>query len=109
MGDPSKIRVHAISLAEVGVIVDSCKCMFKEDLRCARMELHKRDSSIAHASTLSTVARSFQPTATGAPTDPVAPEEPTRPLYSSEEEGAVMDVSNCLRRPRRCGARRHTG
>ena len=80
------------------------------------MELHKRDlHSIAHASTLSATARSFRPTATsseivtGAPVNPVAPEEPTRPLYSSEEEGAVTDVSNCSRQSHRCGARRRAG
>ena len=45
MGEPAKLRVRVISLAEAVVIVDSCKRMLKEDLRRARIELQRRASS----------------------------------------------------------------
>ena len=33
MGDPARARVCAISLTEAAVVTESCKRMFKEDLR----------------------------------------------------------------------------
>ena len=45
MGEPAKLRVRVVSLAEAVVIVDSCKRMLKEDLRRAKIELQRRASS----------------------------------------------------------------
>ena len=50
MGEPARLKVRAVSLAEASTIVDSCKRMFKEDLRRAKLELCKRVSSTQHAS-----------------------------------------------------------
>ena len=115
MGEPARLKVRAVSLAEASTIVDSCKRMFKEDLRRAKLELCKRASSTQHASTLSTGARPFMPVATssratpGGPLRPAVGENPAHPFFTSDEEGAVTDASEASRQPRRRGRRRGRG
>ena len=115
MGEPARLKVRAVSLTEASTIVDSCKRMFKEDLRRAKMELRKRASSTQHASILSAGVRPFMPMATsshatpGGPLRPAVGENPTHPFFTSDEEGAITDASEAPRQPRRQGRRRGRG
>ena len=103
MGDPARLKVRAVSLTKANTIVDSCKRMFKEDLRRAKWELRKRVSSTQHNSMLSTGTRTFMPVATsshatpGGPLRPVVGENPTHPFFTSDEEGATTDASEALK------------
>ena len=107
MGEPARMRVRAISLSEAGVIVESCKRMFKEDLRRARIELLKRSSSTQHASTLSATAPAFAPVATSSGVAPgrnailASDSEAPIPPYTSDEEGTATDATTSPHRPRR--------
>ena len=96
MGEPAKLRVRVVSLAEAGIIVDSCKRMLREDLRCARIELQRRVSSqlafSQHAFNPRVATHGVCPTAT---TSDVASrahpilEEPLRPLYTTDDDETV--------------------
>ena len=115
MGEPAGLKVRAVSLAEASTIVESCKRMFKEDLRRAKLELRKRVSSTQHASTLSAGARPFMPVATSSRANPggllrpAVGGNPTHPFFTSDEEGAVTDASEAPSQPRRQGRRRGRG
>ena len=129
MGYVAKIKARAISLQEENDMIVGLKRLDKEDLKKACMELHHRLSSWRLGNTgsnLSATAQPFVPLATSSttgvrplgvanapaqapllpPADPV-----THPLYTSEDEGATMEVvtpkKNCKRGSR--GKRRRRG
>ena len=109
MGEPARIRVRAISLSEASVIVESCKWMFKEDLRRARIELQKHASSTQHASTRSASARTFTRVAYSSGVVPgrnailASDSEAPIPPYTSDDEGTATDATASPHRPRRRG------
>ena len=115
MGSPARLRVRAISLTEAGIIVESCKRMFKEDLRRAKMELRKRVSSTQHASVLSATTGTFEPAATssglvpGGHGLPAAGHGAPMPTLTADDEGTITDASTQSRRPRRHGRGRRLG
>ena len=120
MGYFARWRVKCVSISEASEIVAGCKRLEKENLRRAHLELQKRFSAMQVDSTLSAMARPFQPQ--------VAPhssnEDEKQPVYpprsgwsgsrptpghvssspvgrmpfhhplSSEEEGASSDTSH---------------
>ena len=115
MGSPARLRVRAVSLTEAGVIVESCKRMFKEDLRRAKIELRRRVSSTQHASVLSATAGTFEPAATSSGLVPGGRGPPTAglgapmPTLTTDDEGMATDASTQSRRPRRRGRGRRPG
>ena len=120
LGEPAKLRVRIVSVAEAGVIVDSCKRMLKEDLRRARIELQRRASSSQHALSQHALNPRGTPTPTSppntianmAPQNTVAPpilEQPLRAMYTTDDDGAVSEAAPTPRRSRRRGRRRLSG
>ena len=114
MGEPAKLRVHVVSLAEAVIIVDSCKRMLREDLRCAKVEL-QRCASSQHAFDPRLVTHAVGPIATTsdmasrARTPHPILEDPLRPLYTTDDDGAVSETAPTPRRGRRRGRRRPSG
>ena len=123
MGYAANIKARAISLQEANNMIVGLKRLDKEDLKKARMELHHRLSSWRLGNTgsnLSTMAQPFVPLATssatgirplGAVNVPVqAPPLPlahpvTRPLYTSEDEGATTEAVTPKKKNRKRGSR----
>ena len=80
MGCPATWRVKCVSVAEANEIVTACKRLERENWRRARWELQHRFSAMRLGSSLSAVAKPFQPQATsssmsaaGLPHGPVGP------------------------------------
>ena len=61
MGYPTTWRVWCVSVTEAGKIVTACKRLERENWRRARWELQHRFSTMQLGSTLSAVAKPFQP------------------------------------------------
>ena len=120
MGYAAKIKARAISLQEANDMIVGLKRLDKEDLKKAHMELHHRLSSWRLRNTgsnLSATTQPFVPLATSsntavrplgavnapAPTLLPPPADPvTRPLYTSDDEGATTEAvtpkkKNCKR------------
>ena len=83
MGCPATWRVKCVSVAEANEIVTACKRLERENWRRARWELQHRFSAMRLGSSLSAVAKPFQPQATsssmlaaGLPHGPVGPAGP---------------------------------
>ena len=115
MGYAPKIKARAISLQEANDMIVGLKRLDKEDLKKARMELHHRLYSWRLRNTgsnLSASAQLFVPLATSSVTGtrpqgvvnvpaqvPLPLADPvTRPLYTSEDEGATTEAVTPLRR-----------
>ena len=64
MGCPATWRVKCVSVAEANEIVTACKRLERENWRRARWELQHRFSAMRLGSSLSAVAKPFQPQAT---------------------------------------------
>ena len=120
MGYAAKIKARVISLQEANDMIVGLKRLNKEDLKKARMELHHQLSSWRLGNTgsnLSATAQPFVPLATSSktavrplgavnapapmPLPPLA-DPVTRPLYTSEDEGATTEAvtpkkKNCKR------------
>ena len=85
MGCPATWRVKCVSVAEANEIVTACKRLERENWRRARWELQHRFSAMRLGSSLSAVAKPFQPQATSSSTlvasppqglvDPACPRE----------------------------------
>ena len=87
MGYPATWRVRCVSVAEANKIVTACKRLERENWRRARWELQHRFSTMRLGSSLSAVAKPFQPQATSSstlvaspPQGPVDPASPSRVL-----------------------------
>ena len=97
MGNPARLRVRAISLTEAGIIVESCKQMFKEDLRHAKIDLRRRVSSTQHASALLATAGTFAPAPTssglvpGGHGLPAAGHGAPMPTLTTDDEGMITE------------------
>ena len=123
MGYAAKINARVISLQEANDMIVGLKRLDKEDLKKARMELHHRLSLWRLGNTgsnLSAMAQPFVPLATSSktavrplgavnapapmllppPADPV-----TRPLYTSEDEGATTEAVTPKKKNRKRGSR----
>ena len=123
MGYAAKIKATVISLQEANDMIVGLKRLDKEDLKKARLELHHWLSSWRLGNTesyLSAMAQPFVPLATssntvvrpvGAVNAPVQtpllpPADPvTHPLYTSEDEGATMEVVTPNKKNRKRGSR----
>ena len=123
MGYAAKIKPRAISLQKANDMIVGLKRLNKEDLKKVRMELHHQLSSWRLGNTgsnLSAMAQPFVLLATSSniavrplgvanapaqapllpPADPV-----TRPLYTSEDEGATTEVLTPKKKNRKRGSR----
>ena len=93
MGYPATWRTRCVSVAEANEIVTACKRLERENWRRARWELQHRFSTMRLGSSLSAVAKPFQPQATSSsmlvaspPQDPV---DPAGPRESSPAAAAI--------------------
>ena len=68
MGYPATWRVRCVSVAEANEIVTACKRLERENWRRAHWELQHRFSTMRLGSSLSAVAKPFQPQATSSST-----------------------------------------
>ena len=75
MGCPATWRVKCVSVAEANEIVTACKRLERENWRRARWELQHRFSAMRLGSSLSAVAKPFQPQATSSSTLVAGPRE----------------------------------
>ena len=93
MGYPATWRTRCVSVAEANEIVTACKRLEKENWRRARWELQHRFSTMRLGSSLSAVAKPFQPQATSSSTlvasPPQAPVDPAGPRESSPAAAAI--------------------
>ena len=109
MGYAAQIEARVISLQEANDMIVGLKRLDKEDLKKACMELHHRLSSWRLGNTGSNLSASAQPfgplamsSVTGtrpqgvvsvpAQVPPPPAEVVTRPLYTSEDEGATTEA-----------------
>ena len=99
MGCPATWRVKCVSVAEANEIVTACKRLERENWRRARWELQHRFSTMRLGSSLSAVAKPFQPQATsssmladGLPHGPVGPAGPR------EDSPAAATIGTPVRR-----------
>ena len=133
MGYSAGWRVQCVSISEASEILAGCKRIEKENLRRARWELQNWFSSMQLDSTLSAVARPFQPQAIplssqeddvprayparhglaeSSPTPGLAADSPVGRAFpshcqSSDDDGISTDTSISDKHPRRrCGSRR---
>ena len=93
MGYPATWRVKCVSVAEANEIVTACKRLERENWRRARWELQHRFSTMRLGSSLSAVAKPFQPQATSSSTlvasPPQGPMDPVGPRGSSPAAAAI--------------------
>ena len=93
MGYPATWRVRCVSVAEANEIVTACKRLERENWRRARWELQHRFSTMRLGSSLSAVAKPFQPQATSSSTlvasPPQGPVDPASPRESSPAIAAI--------------------
>ena len=93
MGYPATWRVRCVSVAEANEIVTACKRLERENWRQARWELQHRFSTMRLGSSLSAVAKPFQPQATSSSTlvasPPQGPVDPASPRESSPAAAAI--------------------
>ena len=98
MGSLAQVKVRAVSLQEATEILVGLKCLEKETLKRLQAQL----SAMQLGSTLSVTAKPFTPLATSSGTvmaPSVAPQplaigdQPTRALYTSDDDGTTTDAS----------------
>ena len=93
MGWPATWRVKCVSVAEANEIVTACKRLERENWRRAHWELQHRFSAMRLGSSLSAVAKPFQPQATSSSTlvasPPQGPVDPAGPMESSPAAAAI--------------------
>ena len=93
MGYPTTWRVRCVSVAEANEIVTACKRLERENWRQARWELQHRFSTMRLGSSLSAVAKPFQPQAASSSTlvasPPQGPVDPAGPRESSPAAAAI--------------------
>ena len=93
MGCPATWRVKCVSVAEANEIVTACKRLERENWRRAHWELQHRFSTMRLGSSLSAVAKPFQPQATLSLTLvaslPQGPVDPAGPRESSPAAAAI--------------------
>ena len=93
MGYPATWRVRCVSVAEANEIVTACKRLERENWRRARWELQHRFSTMRLGSSLSAVAKPFQPQATSSlmlvASPPQGPVDPAGPRESSPAAAAI--------------------
>ena len=93
MGYPATWRVRCVSVAEANEIVTACKRLERENWRRACWELQHRFSTMRLGSSLSAVAKPFQPQATSSSTlvasPPQGPVDPAGPRESSPAAAAI--------------------
>ena len=93
MGYPATWRVRCVSVAEANKIVTACKRLERENWRRARWELQHRFSTMRLGSSLSAVAKPFQPQATSSSmlvaSLPQGPVDPASPRESSPAAAAI--------------------
>ena len=93
MGYPATWRVKCVSVAEANEIVTACKRLERENWRRAHWQLQHRFSTMRLGSTLSAVAKPFQPQATSSSTlvasPPQCPMDPVGPRGSSPAAAAI--------------------
>jgi len=122
-GSLAKWKVRCVSLSEAAEILAGCKRLERENLRRARLDLRSRLSSTQLHSSLSATAKPFKPLAASSantlmkgvfrrpdlagevsqtgPTNLASAEAPTRPLYTSDDEGALTDSPSNRRPPKK--------
>ena len=120
MGSLARYTVHAISTTEAQQLVQSLKCLEKEDFRKVHLELSNRPSSLCLGQTnssLSASAKPFMPLATssitvmgipppGGTTLPLKGSmEATRPLYTTDDNGFTTDAASPKKKKNRRGQR----
>ena len=93
MGYPATWRARCVSVAEANEIVTACKRLERENWRRARWELQHRFSTMRLGSSLSAVAKPFQPQATSSSTlvasPPQGPVDPAGPRESFPAAAAI--------------------
>ena len=119
MGCPATWRVKCVSVAEANEIVTACKRLERENWRRARWELQHRFSAMRLGSSLSAVAKPFQPQATlsstlvasppQGPVDPAGPRE-SSPAAAGETspDTSIPDRTSRRRRARRGNRSRYS-
>ena len=99
MGYPATWRVRCVSVAEANEIVTACKRLERENWRRAHWELQHRFSTMRLGSSLSAVARPFQPQATSSST-----------LVASPPQGPwILPALGRVLRPLRLSGLRYVG
>ena len=93
MGYPATWRVKCVSVTEANEIVTACKRLERENWRRARWELQHRFSTMRLSSTLSALAKPFQPQTASSLTlvasPPQGPVDPAGPRESSPAAAAI--------------------
>ena len=98
MGSLAQVKVRAVSLQEAKEILAGLKCLEKANLKRLQAQL----SAMQLGSTLSVTAKPFTPLATSsgtmmapsaAPRPLAIGDQPTRALYTSDDDGTTTDVS----------------
>ena len=102
MGCPATWRVKCVSVAEANEIVTACKRLERENWRRARWELQHRFSAMRLGSSLSAVAKPFQPQATSSSMLVAGPPQgPAGPAGPREDSPAAAAIGTpvCQRSP----------
>ena len=98
MGCPATWRVKCVSVAEANEIVTACKRLERENWRRARWELQHRFSTMRLGSSLSAVAKPFQPQATSSLTLVASPPQgPVGPAGPREDSPAAAAIGTLVR------------
>ena len=99
MGCPATWRVKCVSVAEANEIVTACKRLERENWRRARWELQHRFSAMRLGSSLSAVAKPFQPQATSSSMLVASPPQgPVGPAGPREDSPAAAAIGTPVRR-----------
>ena len=98
MGCPATWRVKCVSVAEANEIVTACKRLERENWRRAHWELQHRFSAMRLGSSLSAVAKPFQPQATSSSTLVASPPQgPVGPAGPREDSPAAAAIGTPVR------------
>ena len=99
MGCPATWRVKCVSVTEANEIVTACKRLERENWRRAHWELQHRFSAMRLGSSLSAVAKPFQPQATSSSTLVASPlQGPVDPAGPREGSPAAAAIGTPVRR-----------
>ena len=99
MGYPATWRARCVSVAEANEIVTACNRLERENWRRARWELQHRFSTMRLGSSLSAVAKPFQPQATSSSTLVASPPQgPVDPAGPRESSPATVAIRTPVRR-----------
>ena len=102
MGYPATWRVKCVSVTEANEIVTACKRLERENWRRARWELQHRFSTMRLGSSLSAVAKPFQPQATSSSTLVASPPQGRMGLVGPRESSpaaAAIGTPVCRESP----------